>query len=134
MIQILNRNIELIIIMALSYQEISKEIGYVGYTSYPPKERVQSLFESLCEEPTVDDFKAALRLFRFAPEARTANEVAIINMLDVGLGFARKNLYLSRPRWSVTALLKYYAFKMIPSLSLFYTLRITMADNTLGLF
>ncbi|MDH3710581.1 MAG: hypothetical protein OER04_11865 [Cyclobacteriaceae bacterium] len=120
--------------MALTYQEISKEIGYVGHVPYPPKERVQTLYESLRDEPTVDDFKTALRIFRFAPEAQTANEAAIIYMLNLGLGSAKKDLYLSRPVWSIRSRLMYHAFKLIPSLALFHTLRITMVDNTIGTF
>ncbi len=120
--------------MSLTYQEISREVGYTGHmSSYPPKERIQTLFQNLCAEPTVSDFKLALRIFRFAPEARTPVEVEIISMLDLGLILAKKNLYLSRPTWSFKDLMKYYAFKLIPTLSMFYMLRIAMSDNTFGL-
>lgn len=102
-------------------------------SSYPAKEGMRSLFENLCAKPTVSDFKLALRIFRFAPEAKTPTEIEIINMLDLGLILAKQNLYLSRPSWSLKDMLKYYLFKLIPSLSLFYMLRITLTNNTFGL-
>lgn len=119
--------------MQLTYQEISREIGYAGYVPYPPKESVKSLALNLCENPTVEDFKLALRIFRFAPEAQTHGEVEMINMLDAGLGSARSLLSLSSPSWSLSSYLKYYAIKLIPSLSLFYTLRLILADNPIGI-
>lgn len=120
--------------MSLTYQEISKEIGYTGYIQYPPREWAESLFYNLCANPSVNDFKAALRIFRFAPEAKTPAEVEIIHMLDMGLVAAKHNLYLSRPSWSFKGMVQHYAYKLIPSLSLFYMLRLAISDNTVGLF
>ncbi len=119
--------------MPLTYQDISREVGYAGYVPYPPKDTIKSLAINLCEDPTVEDFKLALRIFRFAPEAATHGEVEMINMLDVGLGAARGTLALHRPKWSFSSFLSYYAIKLIPSLSLFYTLRIVVADNPIGI-
>ena len=119
--------------MALTYQDISREIGYAGYVPYPPKDSIRSLALNLCENPTVDDFKLALRIFRFAPEAETRGEMEMINMLDLGLGAARNMLSLNSPKWSFSSFLKYQMIKLIPSLSLFYTLRIIMVDNSVGI-
>gem|GEM_PF-3030890 len=126
---------KIIHIVSVSYQDISKEVGYHGYMrSYPSQERMEVLFENLCAEPTDKDFKTALRIFRFAPEARTAAEIEMICKLDLGLVLARKTLNLSRPKWSLREFLKYHVYKLIPTLSLFYLVHLPSSESTIGLF
>ena len=92
------------------------------------------LFENLCADPTDNDFKTALRIFRFAPEARTASEVEMISKLNLGLVLARRSLFLGKPKWSLLGFLKYHFYKVIPTLSLFYLLHLPSSDSTYGLF
>ncbi len=120
--------------MSFRYRDISNEVGFSGYLPYPPKERIQSLFNRLCQNPTIKDFKEALRIFRFAPEARTAAEVEIIGMLNTGLILARNHLYHAQPAWSFKDFFQHQFYRIIPSLTVFHVLRIIVSNNHYGLF
>ncbi len=119
--------------MPVTYHEISKEIGYIGRLPYPSKERVKSLFHNLCSDPNIQDYKTALRLYRFMPEARTKVQVEMVYMVDLGLAVATESLYLKPPRWSFKDELLHQFYKWIPSLSLFYMFHLIIGENRWGL-
>lgn len=93
-------NIQFKSMTSASYIEISKEVGYIGYLSYPSVEEADYLLERLSSNPTISDFKQALSLYRFVPEAKTADQQKIIHMLQLGLSLARKELFESETKTS----------------------------------
>lgn len=118
-------------IMSPSYHQISQEIGYTGYMPYPSLESVQSLFQNLCSNPTIVDFKNALRLYRFTPEAKTPDQAEIIRMMQTGLGVAMKSLYLEPPKRTIGGIVKEYIYKWVPTMTLFYVVNILLSNQTL---
>jgi hypothetical protein len=79
--------------MKTSYDQISNEVGYVGYQPYLPMEEMDQLFSNLSLNPTVTDFKWALSLYRFMPEVETEEQLKIIHKLQLGLSISKKKLF-----------------------------------------
>ena len=111
--------------MFTSYKQISREIGYVGYSPFPSMEEMNKLLSNLSSNPTISDFKKALSLYRFTPEAKTPEEEKVIHMLQLGLSIAKKDLFLAQPEQSFAKVAFNHILNLIPSLTLFYLLRIT---------
>ena len=116
--------------MPLSYSQISDEVGYTGYMPYPSMDNAQVLFNNLCASPTLVDFKSALRLYRFTPEAKTPAQSKIIHMVQTGLSVARKSLYLAAPKRSTREIVKDYIYKCMPTMTLFHLLNVTISHQT----
>ena len=102
-------------IMSDSYHQISEEIGYTGYMPYPSLETVQQLFDNLCSRPTVSDFKTALKLYRFTPEAKTPDQTEMIYMMQTGMSVAMKSLYLEEPKRTLSDTVRNYLYKWVPT-------------------
>jgi len=111
--------------MFTSYKQISREIGYVGYSPFPFMEEMNELLNNLSSNPTISDFKKALSLYRFTPEAKTPEEEKVIHMLQLGLSIAKRDLFLAQPEQSFVKVAFNHILNLIPSLTLFYLLRIT---------
>lgn len=107
--------------MEASYNAISKEIGYIGYIPFPSIEEMDRLLNSLSLNPTISDFKKALSLYRFTPEAKTEEERRIICMLQLGMAIAKKDLFseeVEKQRVFQTAL--NYFLNLIPTMLAFF--------------
>ncbi|MGI9542810.1 MAG: hypothetical protein ACR2MX_06085 [Cyclobacteriaceae bacterium] len=90
-----------------TYNEISSEVGHVGYRPYPSMTEATSLWRKLQSNPNVDDFKEALSLYRFVPEARTCEERNVIQIIDRALAEGKERLSLEpikRNFWHALAL------------------------------
>ena len=79
--------------MSASYETISREVGYVGYMPFPTLEEVEKLLNNLSLNPTISDFKKALSLYRFTPEAETPEQTRIIYMLQLALSISKPELF-----------------------------------------
>lgn len=101
--------------MSISYNQVSEEVGYIGYMPYPSLDVVQQLFQSLCNNPTVTDFKNALKLYRFTPEAKTPDQTEIIRLMQTGLSIAMNRLYLEQSKKSTGDIVREYIYKMMPA-------------------
>ena len=95
--------------------QISEKIGYPGYMPYPSLDAVQDLFRTLCNNPSVTDFKNALKLYRFTPEARTPDQTEIIQLMQTGLSIAMSRLYLTQSKKSTGDIVREYIYKLIPA-------------------
>jgi len=109
--------------MFTSYKQISREIGYVGYLPFPSMEEMDKLLHSLSSNPTISNFKKALS------EAKTPEEEKMIYMLQLGLSLAKKDLFLIEVRRPFAEVAVNYLLNLIPSLTLFYLLRITFTST-----
>lgn len=90
-----------------TYNEISSEVGHVGYRPYPSVNQATSLWRKMQADPNEDDFKEALSLYRFVPEARTNEERNVIQIIDRALAEGKERLSLAPMRrsfWSALAL------------------------------
>jgi hypothetical protein len=114
--------------MFSSYKQISKEIGYVGYTPFPSMEEMDKLLHYLSSNSTISNFKKALSLYRFTPEAKTLEEEKMIHMLQLGLSIAKRDLFQVEARRPFAEVAVNYFLNLIPSLTLFYILRITFTS------
>ena len=101
--------------MSISYDQISEEIGYTGYMPYPSLDAVRDLFQTLCNNPTISDFKNALKLYRFTPEAKTPDQTEIIQLMQTGLSIAMNRLYLTESKKSTGDIVREYIHKLIPA-------------------
>ena len=101
--------------MSISYNQISEEIGYTGYMPYPSLDTVRDLFQVLCNNPTISDFKNALKLYRFTPEAKTPDQTEIIRLTQAGLAIAMNRLYLTQSKKSTGDIVREYIHKLIPA-------------------
>jgi len=108
--------------MLVSYNQISKEIGYVGYTSYPTMSEMEILLRRLSSNPTILDFKKALGFYRFIPEAKTEDEQRMIYMLQSGLSMARKTLFTPDVKRSYLEVAFNFFMNLIPSTTIFHLL------------
>jgi hypothetical protein len=100
--------------MTSSYNTVSREIGYQGYMDFPPKKEVDQLLGDLSISPNLQDFKKALRLYRFLPEAQTAEQQRIIYMLQLGLSLSKKELFIQVQRRPLVQLAVSYILNLIP--------------------
>ena len=90
-----------------TYNEISSEVGHVGYRPYPSVNEATCLWQKMQSNPNEDDFKEALSLYRFVPEARTSEERNVIQIIDRALAEGKERLSLEpikRTFWSALAL------------------------------
>lgn len=115
--------------MSTSYKQISREIGYVGHTSFPSMGEMDGLLHDLSLNPTVSDFKKALSLYRFTPEVKTVEEEKMVYMLQLGLSIAKRDLFLAVPKRSFTEVAVNHLLNLIPSLTLFYLIRLTFTST-----
>jgi len=115
--------------MFISYKHIAREIGYVGYLPFPSMEEMNKLVHNLSSNPTTSDFKKALSFYRFTPEAKTPEEEKMVYMLQLGLSIAKRDLFLVEARRPIAEVAFNYILNLIPSLTLFYLLRITFTST-----
>jgi len=78
----------------VTYNEISNEVGHVGYRPYPTLSEAKSLCRKLQSDPNLEDFKEALSLYRFVPEAQTNEERSVIQIIDNALAEGKERLSL----------------------------------------
>ncbi len=104
--------------MEPSYNSISKEIGYIGFMIFPTVEEMDVLLSNLSQNPTITDFKKALSLYRFTPEAETEEQRRIIYMLQLGLSLSKKELFPEDEKQPVLAAAVNYFMNLIPSVAL----------------
>ena len=100
--------------MEASYNQISKEVGYVGYLPFPTMEKMDELLSDLSLNPNLSDFKKALRLYRFIPEAETDEEQRIVYMLQLGLSISKKELFPEVEKQPVLASIIGYMMNLLP--------------------
>lgn len=100
--------------MEISYNQVSKEVGYVGYMPYPRMQEVDKLISDLSINPTLTDFKKALSLYRFTPEAETDVEQRMIYMLQLGLSISKKGLFPEVEKQPVLASALNYILSLLP--------------------
>lgn len=100
--------------MSASYETISKEVGYIGYMPFPTLEEVEKLLDNLSLNPTISEFKKALSLYRFTPEAETSEQTRIIYMLQLGLSISKKELFSVEKEHSVLEMAYQYFLNLIP--------------------
>ncbi len=77
----------------MTYQEVSKKVGYLGSIPFPKKKNIQDLCKKLLLEPDITTFSEALSIYRFAPEATDENQRITILLLKQALHLARKELW-----------------------------------------
>ena len=106
--------------MAISYSQISKEVGYIGQMTFPPMEELTVLADRLSSNPTILDFKKALGLYRFTPEVETREQQKMIYMLELGLSEAREILFSPEVKPSYAEVAVNYLMNLIPSLAVIY--------------
>lgn len=99
--------------MSASYETISREVGYIGHIPYPSMEKMDILLRNLSSNPTISDFKTALRLYRFTPEAETEEQRKIIYMLQLGLSISKKELYPDQKEQSMIQVAYNYIVNLI---------------------
>ena len=104
--------------METSYDAISKEIGFIGYMPFPPMQEMDVLLSNLSLNPTIADFKRALSLYRFTPEAETEEQRRIIYMLQLGLSISKKELFPEKEKQPVLAAAVSYLMNLLPSVTL----------------
>ncbi|GJM29281.1 MAG: hypothetical protein DHS20C17_19160 [Cyclobacteriaceae bacterium] len=104
--------------MSASYETISKEVGYVGYMPFPSMEEMDALLSKLSSNPTISDFKKALELYRFAPEAKTEEESRMVYMLQLGLAISKEELFEQVSEPTIIEVAYKYILNLIPSLIL----------------
>lgn len=90
----------------LSYRKISKEIGHNGERHYPTLDKAESLLENLRERSTLEDYKEALRYYRFLPVAQNEEEVRIIHVINSALIEGKKSLGIQAPKLTFNPPLK----------------------------
>ena len=100
--------------MSASYETISKDVGYIGYMPFPSIEDADVLLNSLSSNPTILDFKKALSLYRFTPEAETEEQSKIIYMLQLGLSISKKELFPTEKERTFVELAYNYLLNLIP--------------------
>ncbi len=100
--------------METSYNQISKEIGFVGHLLYPSMEEMDHLLSNLSLSPTLHDFKKALRYYRFTPEAETEDEQRILYMLQLGLSMSKKELFPETEKQSILTAATTYFMSLLP--------------------
>jgi len=115
--------------MLTTYNQISREVGYVGYMLFPSMEKMDKLLGNLSLNPTISNFIEALSLYRFVPEAKTVEEEKMVYMLQLGLSIAQKDLFLVEARRPFAEVAVNYILNLIPSLTLFYLFRITFTST-----
>ena len=105
--------------MTASYSAISEEIGYEGYMTFPEKGEIDNLLDRLSYNPTIEDFRKALRLYRFLPEAKTVEQQRTIYKLQLGLSISREKLFSPVERQPLVEWAVNYIMNLIPALALF---------------
>lgn len=100
--------------MVTSYNTISREIGYQGYMPFPPTKEIDKLLNDLSINPNLNDFKTALSLYRFLPEAQTAEQQRIIYMLQLGLSLSKEELFTPEEKQPLVKLALSYIMNLIP--------------------
>ena len=100
--------------MSASYETISKEVGYVGHMPFPTLEEAEKLLNDLSSNPTISEFKQALSLYRFTPEAETSEQTKIIYMLQLGLATSREELFSMEKERSILETAYQYFLNLIP--------------------
>lgn len=112
--------------MIISYNQLSREIGYEGTMPYPSMEDMDRLVQRLNSDPTTSDFKQALSLYRFMPEAKTHDQEKMVYKLQMVLATAKDQLFRVEPKRSFSEVAINYVLKLIPSIALFYIVRFTV--------
>ena len=77
----------------VSYSDISREVGFEGFRTYPTKDHAKTLLWELEIRPNLDDFKEVLSLYRFLPEAKDIEEVEIMCILNDALAVGNEKLF-----------------------------------------
>jgi hypothetical protein len=98
---------------SVSYNDISREVGYVGYLPYPTMEEADHLLEKLSSNPTIAVFKQALSLYRFVPEAKTLEQRKMIHMIQLGLSLAQEELFDREVKASFTKVAVNYVMNLL---------------------
>ncbi|MDH3710674.1 MAG: hypothetical protein OER04_12335 [Cyclobacteriaceae bacterium] len=68
-----------------NYSDISKEVGFVGFRTYPTIEDAKKLLGNMVSRPNLENYKEALSLFRFLPEAKDQEQMEIVSTLNDAL-------------------------------------------------
>lgn len=76
-----------------SYAEVSKSVGFEGFSTFPSKEEVQQLLWNLTFRPSLEDYKEALSLYRFLPEAWNHRQPEIVYTINEALLIGEKSLF-----------------------------------------
>jgi hypothetical protein len=100
--------------MDTRYSQISREVGFVGQLLYPSMEEMDQLLSDLSLNPTIDNFRRALALYRFIPEAETDEEQRIVYMLQLGLSFSKRALFSEEDKQPVLASAISYIMNLLP--------------------
>ena len=82
---------------------------------FPKLEEMDRLLSDLSLNPTLTDFKKALSLYRFTPEAETEDEERIIYLLQLGLSISKKELFPKPEKQPVMAAAVNFFMNLIPS-------------------
>jgi len=96
----------------LSYQKISKEVGHNQERSYPTLAEAESLLNTLKNQANIEDFKEAMRYYRFLPVAHNQEEVKIIHTINSALIEGRKNLGIQEPKLSFNPIIKKFGINL----------------------
>ena len=77
----------------MTYQELSKFVGFIGYVPFPEKEIVKSVCKRLRMNPDIETYAEGLRIYRFAPVAANNEQKLLMVQLKQGLYEAKKELW-----------------------------------------
>lgn len=77
----------------MTYNEVSRQIGFIGYIPFPDVKSLKLLCTRLAMEPDLENYMQALRIYRFCPEAINDEQKIAILLLREVLYHAKTSLW-----------------------------------------
>lgn len=77
----------------MTYNEMSRKVGYLGSIPFPSKDQVETLCQNLMLEPDITTYIEALSIYRFAPVAENDEQRMIIVKLGRTLRWSKRLIW-----------------------------------------
>ncbi len=74
------------------YKDISKKVGYDGFSTYPSKDYALDLLWKL-KSNSFKSYQEALSLYRFLPEAKDQDQIEIVGIINRALVVGDQQLF-----------------------------------------
>lgn len=77
----------------MTYNELSKQVGFIGSMPFPDITFLKSLCKELAMTPSIERYRRALEIYRFSPEAENDNQKMAILLLRNVMYHAQNSLW-----------------------------------------